>query len=84
MIHESQELIREAEEIEADVAPGREPGQEEPPPRRAPMIEQEQKRWDRLRRAMLNIVAQQHDVDPDAQYTLDIKIVPKDRSQKIA
>ena len=43
------------------------------------MTEQEVKRWERLRRALLNIVAQQHDVDPDAQYTLDIRIVPKEQ-----
>jgi hypothetical protein len=48
------------------------------------MTEQEQKRWDRLRRALLNIVAQQHAADPAARYTLDIRIVPKDQAQKIA
>jgi hypothetical protein len=48
------------------------------------MTEQEQKRWDRLRRALLNVVAQQHDADPAARYTLDIRIVPKDQARKIA
>jgi hypothetical protein len=53
--------------------------------RREPrMSESERQRWERLRRALLNVVAQQHDADPDAQYTLDIRIVPKDRAQKIA
>jgi hypothetical protein len=46
--------------------------------------EQDQKRWDRLRRAMLNIVAQQHEADPTSRYTLDIKIVPKESSQRVA
>jgi len=46
--------------------------------------EQDQKRWDRLRRAMLNIVAQQHEADPTSHYTLDIKIVPKESSQRVA
>ena len=43
------------------------------------MDEQEQKRWERLRRALLNIVAQQHDADPNTRYTLDIRIVQKDQ-----
>ena len=48
------------------------------------MSEQEVKRWERLRRALLNVVAQQHDADPDARYTLDIRIVPKERrSQQV-
>jgi hypothetical protein len=47
--------------------------------------EQDRKRWERLRRAFLNIVAQQHDVDPDARYTLDIRIVQKEqRPQRVA
>ncbi len=49
------------------------------------MSEREQQRWDRLRRALLNVVAQVQDADPDSRYTLDIRIVPKDRTtQKIA
>ncbi len=47
--------------------------------------ERERSRWDQLRRALLNVVAQQHAADPDSRYTLDIRIVPKDRAtQKIA
>ena len=47
--------------------------------------ERERVRWDRLRRALLNIVTQVQEADPDARYTLDIRIVPKDRTtQKIA
>ncbi len=49
------------------------------------MSEREQQRWDRLRRALLNVVAQLQEADPDSRYTLDIRIVPKDRTaQKIA
>ena len=48
------------------------------------MNDQEQKRWERVRRALLNLVAQQYDADPNARYTLDIRIVPKDQAQKIA
>ncbi len=45
----------------------------------------ERERWERLRRALLNIVAQMQEADPDGRYTLDIRIVPKDRTtQKIA
>jgi len=43
------------------------------------MSERERQRWDRLRRALLNIVAQVHDADPDTRYTLDIRIVRKDQ-----
>ena len=47
--------------------------------------DRERGRWDRLRRALLNIVAQLQEADPDSRYTLDIRIVPKDRTtQKIA
>jgi hypothetical protein len=45
---------------------------------------QDQKRWERLRRAMLNIVAQQHEADPTSRYTLDIKIVVKASAQRVA
>ncbi len=49
------------------------------------MNDPERSRLDRLRRALLNIVAQVQDADPDSRYTLDIRIVPKDRAtQKIA
>jgi hypothetical protein len=47
------------------------------------MSEQEQKRWDRLRRAMLNIVAQQHEADPTNRYTLEIKIVAKESARRV-
>ncbi len=47
--------------------------------------DRERSRWDQLRRALLNIVAQVHAADPDSRYTLDIRIVPKDRTtRKIA
>ena len=47
--------------------------------------DRERSRWDQLRRALLNVVAQVQDADPDSRYTLDIRIVPKDRTaQKIA
>jgi hypothetical protein len=48
------------------------------------MNEQDQKRWDRLRRAMLNIVAQQHEADPTSRYTLKIEIVPKESARRVA
>ena len=44
------------------------------------MSDGERERWDRLRRALLNIVAQVQEADPGARYTLDIRIVPKDRA----
>ncbi len=37
----------------------------------------ERQRWERLRRALLNIVAQMQDAG--GQYTLDIRIIPKDQ-----
>ena len=47
--------------------------------------DRERGRWERLRRALLNIVAQLQEADPDSRYTLDIRIVPKDRAtRKIA
>jgi len=46
--------------------------------------DQGKKRMEMLRRALLNVVAQQHDADPTCRYTLDIRIVPKDQAQKIA
>ncbi len=47
--------------------------------------DRERSRWDQLRRALLNVVAQQHAADPGSRYTLDVRIVPKDRAtQKIA
>ena len=48
------------------------------------MSDQGKKRMEMLRRALLNVVAQQHDADPTCRYTLDIRIVPKDQAQKIA
>lgn len=48
------------------------------------MTDQDQKRWDRLRRAMLNIVAQQHAADPHARYTLRIEIIEKAAAEKVA
>jgi hypothetical protein len=42
------------------------------------------KRWEQLRRAMLNIVAQQHAADPQARYTLDIRIVLKAPASQVA
>ena len=48
------------------------------------MSEAERQRWERLRRALLNVVAQQHEADPDARYTLDIRVIPRERIQKIA
>jgi hypothetical protein len=44
--------------------------------------EQDQKRWERLRRALLNIVAQQHDADPSSRYTLEIRVVPKETARR--
>jgi hypothetical protein len=41
------------------------------------MTEQDRRRMEMLRRALLNVVAQQHDADPACRYTLDIRIVPK-------
>ncbi len=49
------------------------------------MNDLERARWDRLRRALLNIVAQLQEADPGGRYTLDIRIVPKERTtQKTA
>jgi hypothetical protein len=48
------------------------------------MSEQDQKRWDRLRRALLNVVAQQHDADPTSRYTLEIKVVLKETARNVA
>jgi len=44
----------------------------------------DRERWERLRRTLLNIVAQMQGADPEAKYTLDIRIVPKEPAQKIA
>jgi hypothetical protein len=41
------------------------------------MTEQDRRRMEMLRRALMNVVAQQHDADPASRYTLDIRIVPK-------
>jgi hypothetical protein len=41
--------------------------------------DQERQRWERLRRALLNIVAQMQ--QPDARYTLDIRLVAKGQPQ---
>jgi len=48
------------------------------------MIERERQRWEQLRRALLNVVAQQHAADPSTRYTLDICIVPKEPAQRVA
>ena len=48
------------------------------------MTDLEMKRWEQLRRAMLNIVAQQHAADPQTRYTLDIRVVPKENVSKVA
>ena len=52
--------------------------------RKARMIERERQRWEQLRRALLNVVAQQHAADPSTRYTLDIRIVPKEPAQRVA
>lgn len=44
------------------------------------MSDNERQVWERLRRALLNIVAQLQAVTPDSRYTLDIRIVPKDQA----
>ena len=43
--------------------------------------EQERQRWERLRRALLNIVAQMQ--EPGGRYTLDVRIVSKERPQDL-
>jgi hypothetical protein len=48
------------------------------------MSEQDQQRWERLRRARLNVVAQQHDADPTSRYTLEIRVIPKESARQIA
>ena len=49
------------------------------------MSEAEKRRLERLRRALLNIVAQVRDLDPDGRYTLSIQIVPREQpTQKSA
>jgi len=48
------------------------------------MIERERQRWEQLRRALLNVVAQQHAADPSSRFTLDIRIVPKETVSKVA
>jgi hypothetical protein len=40
------------------------------------MTDQDQRRWEQMRRAMLNIVAQQHAADPTSRYTLEIRNQP--------
>lgn len=48
------------------------------------MSEAERQRLERLRRALLNIVAQVRETDPDGRYTLRIEIVQRDQAQKSA
>jgi hypothetical protein len=40
----------------------------------------ERQRWERLRRALLNIVAQVQDAG--GRYTFDIRIIPKDQQRR--
>lgn len=44
----------------------------------------ERQRWERLRRALLSIVAQFREDDPQGQYTLDIRIISRAQIPKIA
>jgi hypothetical protein len=47
--------------------------------------EAERQRLERLRRALLNIVAQVRETDPDGRYTLDVRIIPREQpTQKSA
>ena len=49
------------------------------------MSDEERQRLERLRRALLNIVAQLRDAHPDGRYTLDVRIVPREQpTQKTA
>ena len=53
--------------------------------RRSPEVseqDRERSRWEQLRRAMLQVVAQFQ--EPEGRYTLDIRIVSKEPAQKIA
>ena len=52
--------------------------------RKARMIEGQRQRWEQLRRALINVVAQQHAADPSSRFTLDIRIVPKEPASKVA
>ena len=40
----------------------------------------ERRRWEQLRRAMLQVVAQFQ--EPQGRYTLDIRVAPKDRTPR--
>jgi len=45
----------------------------------------ERQRWERVRRAFLNLVAQLHAADPASRYTLDIRVIQRDQTaSKIA
>ena len=44
----------------------------------------DRERWERLRRTLLNLVAQMQRADPQSRYTLDVRIVPKEQTQKVA
>ena len=44
------------------------------------MDDPERQRWERLRRALLNIVAQMQ--QPDSRYTLDVRLVPREQTQQ--
>jgi hypothetical protein len=47
--------------------------------------EEERKRLERIRRALLNLVAVDRDGHPDGRYTLDVRIIPREQpSQKSA
>jgi hypothetical protein len=46
--------------------------------------EQEQKRLERLRRTLMNLVVQHRDDHPNDTHTLDIRIVPKESAQRVA
>ena len=43
--------------------------------------EQERERWERLRRALVKIVAQMAQIQPESRYTLRIEVVPKEATE---
>ena len=48
------------------------------------MSEIERRRWERFRRAVLNMAAQLADADPSGRYTVEVRTIERDRTTKIA
>ncbi len=49
------------------------------------MSDTERQRWERFRRAVLNMAAQLVEADPSGRYTVDVRIIERDQqARKIA